>query len=57
MEPQRIVSTDQEIDEVINAALEAIEEGSQFAGLSYEEGIYEMYRWLTREDADNPMTP
>ena len=56
-EPQRIVRTDREIDDVINTALEAIEEGSQFTGCTYEEGIYEMYRWLTREDAENPMTP
>lgn len=43
-----IKRTDEEIDDVRDQACLAVEEdGSKFPGMSYEQGLEEMIRWLT----------
>ena len=46
-----------EIDTVLNEAVDHIGSGTtKFSGLSYEEGLREMYYWLTQDEPDvNPM--
>ncbi|MFC4678690.1 hypothetical protein [Desulfovibrio legallii] len=44
-----IVRTQQEIDRVLNWAAEGIDNGTKFAGMTYEQGITDMHMWLTGE--------
>ncbi len=47
--------TQSEIDDVLNKCNEQEEEGgSQWPGMSYEQGVAAAIRWLT-EGQDNPM--
>jgi len=49
---EKIQRTEAEIDQVLMEAEEGRSpSGSKFPGMSYEEGILAMYRWLT-DDAD-----
>lgn len=50
-----IVRLEQEIDETINLAYEALDNGSKFPGMSYEEGIINATKWLSEEGEPNPM--
>lgn len=51
-----IVRTQEEIDEVLNTASEIINtEGSRYHGMSFEEGIRDMYEWLVGNTDDNPL--
>lgn len=50
-----IVRTDKEIDEVLNKASESMEHGSKYPGMSYEDGIKNMYEWLCGLIDDDPM--
>lgn len=51
-----IVRTDDEIDGVLNAAMESIDEGrARWPGMTYEQGVDAGIRWLTGEVDDNPM--
>ena len=47
-------STD-EIEELFQKAEDGLAEGSQFPGMSYEEGILDTLRWLW-EAGDNPLS-
>ncbi len=50
-----VVRSDKEIEEVENRAAEAASEGrSAYPGMSYEEGIDAVMRWLYDMDADPP---
>jgi len=51
----KIVRTQKEINDVLDTASELIEEGGRFPGMSYEEGIKEMYDWLVGNTEDNPL--
>lgn len=51
-----IVRSQTEIDEVLNVAQDFIDGGgSPFFGMSYEDGIIGMYRWLIGEEDENPL--
>ena len=49
-----IKRTDAEIDEQLNKAAEGIEHGSQYQGMSYEDGIQQFFLWVTGEISDPP---
>lgn len=51
----RIVRSDSEIDECLNKAMEALDTGSKWPGMSYEEGVEAAIKWLTEEQSLNPM--
>jgi len=44
-----IERTQQEIDRVRNWVAEGIDNGTRFAGMSYEQGLQDMHMWLTVE--------
>ncbi len=46
--------TEEEIMRVENWAVEGINEGSRFSGMSYEQGILDTLDWLQRLDAHAP---
>lgn len=51
-----IVRTQEEIDDVLNECVEIENnEGSRFHGMSYEQGLQDMYAWLVGESNDNPL--
>lgn len=47
--------TKAEIDEVLNQAADAIDQGSRFGGMSYEEGVRAGIEWVTGQTDENPM--
>jgi hypothetical protein len=48
-----IVRTPSEIDTVLNAVMKQVDKGgSKFFGMTYEQGIDDMWRWLTDPDAE-----
>lgn len=47
-----IVRSVREIDDVLNKADEF---ESKYPGMTYEQGIHAMYRWLVGEDDENPI--
>ncbi len=49
-----IKRSEQEVDEVLNFAAEALDEGSKYPGMSYEEGIQNALLWLLGELDDRP---
>ena len=49
-----IVRTDKEIDDVLNKAADAIEDGSVYPGMSYEQGIQAFADWLFGDTEDAP---
>ncbi len=51
----RLVRTDEEIDNVMNKALDASVEGSKWPGMSYEEGIDAAIRWIVGLADEDPM--
>jgi len=50
-----IVRKQEDIDDVLNAASDGVENGSSYPGMSFEQGIQDMYLWLTGQSEDNPM--
>jgi len=52
MNSMTIVRTAEEIARVENWAAEALDEGTRYPGMSYEQGIFDVLGWL-RGDADN----
>ena len=44
-----IVRTTTDVDRVLNWAAEGIDGGSEFSGMSYEQGVQDMHAWLTGE--------
>lgn len=52
----RVLRTQEEIDELLNECNEQTTEGvSKFPGMSYEEGIIEVLRWLSEKNVTQPM--
>jgi hypothetical protein len=47
-----IVRTDEEIQKVLDWARDGQERGSHYRGMKYEEGIRDMFDWLTDRDTD-----
>lgn len=50
----KIVRSQEDINIVLDKAMEGIEEGSVYPGMSYEEGIQAMYDWLVGNTDDTP---
>lgn len=50
----QIVRTDQEIARVENWAFAGLDEGTRYAGMSYEQGLIDMLEWLR---GDNDVAP
>ncbi len=51
-----VVVIDNEIDDVIDKCTEQISKGgSQWAGMSYEEGVRAALDWIVGNSEDNPM--
>lgn len=46
MSRRTIVRTDAEIDEQLNIAADGINDGSQYPGMSYEDGIQAFALWI-----------
>jgi hypothetical protein len=47
---------DNEVDEVLNKAAEAVDEGtSQWPGMSYEQGVQAALDWILGHTDENPM--
>jgi len=44
-----------EIDDVLSKAQENADGGSQWPGMSYEQGVVEAILWLTGQTDENPM--
>lgn len=52
--PYKLVRTEQEINDLLNQACEIIDEkGTEYPGMSYEEGIIQAIGWLTDLDCDD----
>jgi len=51
---KQIVRTEDEINRVLNWAVDDSEFGSNFPGMSYEDGVREMYDWLVGDSEDAP---
>jgi hypothetical protein len=51
----KVNRTDQEIDDLENAAAEGENEGTKFPGMNYEQGILETLRWLRGDTNNSPM--
>lgn len=49
-----IKRTDAEIDEQLNIAANGINDGSQYPGMSYEDGIQQFWLWVTGETNEKP---
>lgn len=45
----------EEIDNCMNLTGDAIEEGSKYPGMSYEEGVRAALEWVTGDVDDHPM--
>jgi hypothetical protein len=48
-----IVRGQDEIDRVLNWAVDGLHAGTRYAGMSYEQGILDMHDWLVG-DSDQP---
>ncbi len=54
----QIVRTSDEIDDLLNEVAEATDEGrTRFAGMTFEQGVADCYRWLTEPEAEHPYPP
>lgn len=51
----RIERTEDEVWDVLNAALESEDEGSKWPGMSYEQGVRAGIEWLIGQRDSNPM--
>ena len=50
-----ILRSEQEVDNVHNEALNAMDKGTKFPGMSYEEGIDAAIRWMRGDTEVHPM--
>lgn len=54
--PQQVKPPEDQIDDVLNRAVEVVDQGgSQFPGMSYEEGVLNGISWVLGHNNDNPM--
>ena len=49
-----IERTEQEIEDVIEWARQGIQQGTRYAGQSYEQGIEDTLRWITGDTDERP---
>lgn len=54
MSRRTIVRTDDEINDVLNQAADGINDGSQYPGMSYEDGIQAFALWVFGDTDDKP---
>lgn len=53
---KRTERTDAEIDDVLNKAIEKVDEGaSSWPGMTYEEGVYNAIQWILGDSDSHPM--
>jgi hypothetical protein len=51
-----VVRTDEEIDDVLNIAVEQADKGgSAYPGMTFEQGVSEGIRWLVGHNDDAPL--
>lgn len=50
-----VVRTDKEIEKVLDKAIDGVAKGSKYPGMSFEEGVREMYDWLTGDQDEPPL--
>ena len=50
----RLARRDDEINRVMNWAAEAMEKGSKFPGMTYEDGVEAAISWLIGDNKDPP---
>ncbi len=50
-----IKRTDKEIEEVMGRAVDQLENGTKWPGMSYEEGVDAALRWVMGISDDDPM--
>lgn len=46
---------DNEISRVLNKAMQAFDEGTNYPGMSYEQGIMDAIQWIVGETGDEPL--
>lgn len=46
--------SDQDINDVLNLCMDAIDNGSKYSGMTYEQGVEAALRWV-QNDGGNPM--
>ena len=51
-----IVRTEDEINEQRNLAIEGVDSGSKWPGMSYEQGVEAALAWLLGDSDDAPMS-
>ncbi len=51
-----IERTEQQINELLDKALEAFDKGTNYPGMSYEQGILDAIYWLTGQTDDDPLS-
>lgn len=49
-----VIRSEDEINRVENWAVEGIDQGSRYAGMSYEQGIVDTLNWLRGDDDHAP---
>jgi len=50
----KITRTEDQIDEQLNACADGVDIGSQYPGMSYEEGVQAALLWVTGQSDDPP---
>ena len=50
-----IQRTDQQINDLLNKAINAFDNGTNYPGMSYEQGILDAINWLIGQTNDNPL--
>jgi hypothetical protein len=50
----KLVRSEKLINEVLGWAMDSLNQGSNYPGTTYEEGIMAMYDWLTGVSEDRP---
>ena len=55
--PYRVTKTEKEIDDLLNQCVEAMNKGSKYPGMTYEEGIDAALCWALNlgRDSDHPL--
>lgn len=50
-----VIREDEEIDEQLNRAYEALDGGSRYPGMSFEEGVMQTLEWLRNREHGEPI--
>lgn len=54
MAQNTVVRSDSQIDNVRNWAIDGVDKGTRYPGMSYEQGVEDMAAWLFGESDENP---